>query len=163
MLTGNDRHTVDEQALLQLVTALKRLRSLSSIAVTNVGPSSSCWTVILQTLTVLSGQLTSLTLSDVRLPGRQGLNALTQLTSIQQLTISSGCANKLQQQHVAAVGSMQQLKRLRLSFRVVDGTLLDPLTLDCLGQLSKLEHLEVIYTGIADTHVEVCCQEMHLP
>eukprot|EP00878_Enallax_costatus_P036359 GHUV01040822.1.p1 GENE.GHUV01040822.1~~GHUV01040822.1.p1 ORF type:complete len:285 (+),score=95.32 GHUV01040822.1:566-1420(+) len=155
-LAADSQQAVDEQTLLLAVTALKQLRSLNCITVTNLGPYISCWTVTVQGLGLLSSRLRSLCLSDVKLPGPQGLDALEQLTNIKQLVISSSYRNKLQQQHVAAIASMQQLQQLSLSFRVVNGTLLEPLALDCLAQLSNLRELEVMYTGMSELSTGVC-------
>ncbi|WIA38566.1 hypothetical protein OEZ86_001880 [Tetradesmus obliquus] len=86
----------------------------------------------------------------------EGLSLLLQLPHIQHLTLHSSSSGKLQQQHVAAIAGMQQLKSLKLCFRTVAGALAEPLTLDCLGELGKLTHLEIRYTGMQELATGVC-------
>jgi hypothetical protein len=155
ILQASSEQEVCPKAVQAAVATLHAIAALRSISVSNLGSSNSNssdagdarWAAALEGLSGLPDIINSLDLTNARLPGPAGLDLLLGLPHIQHLTLHSSSSGKLQQQHVAAVAGMQQLKSLKLCFRTVAGALAEPLTLDCLGQLSKITHLEIRYTG----------------
>lgn len=147
LLTANSQQEVQPPAVHRAARMLAGIAALTSIQVNSIGPRSSCWSALLEGLAILPATVKTLHLTDVKLPGPEGLDSLVKLSNIQALTFTSAHSNKLQQQHVLAISKMQQLQRLSLGFRTVSGSLLEPLTLDCLGQLKNLRHLEIRYKG----------------
>lgn len=147
VLLADSQQETQQQAVLAAISTLRNIAALRTITVRNLRAHSNCWSVVLTGIATLAATVTTCNLTDVNLPGPNGLNALTQLTSISQLTISTSSSSKLQQQHLLAVASMQQLQSLTLEFRTMNGSLLQPVTLDCLGNLARLVHLEICYTG----------------
>lgn len=148
-LTADRGQHIDLHSLLDAVTQLSRAPTFRSVTVHKLGAGTSCWNSVLTALVLISNKLCALSLTDVKLPGPEGLDAFVfwRLTNIQHLVLISNCSNKLHQQHITMISSIQQLQSLCLSFRTVDGSLHEPLLLDSLGQLTNLKHLEVRYTG----------------
>lgn len=158
ILQAGSEQDVCPEAMQAAVSTLRTIAALRSISISNLGSTNSnsssssdagsvSWAVALEGLSGLPDSVISLDLTNARLPGPEGLSLLLQLHHIQHLTLHSSSSGKLQQQHVAAIAGMQQLKSLQLCFRTVAGALAEPLTLDCLGELGKLTHLEIRYTG----------------
>jgi hypothetical protein len=156
ILQASSSEDVCQDSVHAAVATLRAIAALRSITINNLGSSNSSsssdagtlsWSAALEGLTTLPESINCLELTNARLPGPAGLDLLLGLPHIQHLTLQSSSSGKLQQQHVAAIASMQQLKSLKLCFRTVAGALVDPLMLDCLGGLGNLTHLEIRYTG----------------
>uniref|UniRef100_A0A383WGS2 F-box domain-containing protein n=1 Tax=Tetradesmus obliquus TaxID=3088 RepID=A0A383WGS2_TETOB len=174
ILQAGSEQDVCPEAMQAAVSTLRTIAALRSISISNLGSTNSnsssssdagsvSWAVALEGLSGLPDSVISLDLTNARLPGPEGLSLLLQLPHIQHLTLHSSSSGKLQQQHVAAIAGMQQLKSLKLCFRTVAGALAEPLTLDCLGELGKLTHLEIRYTGMQELATGVCFASEDLP
>jgi hypothetical protein len=167
ILQASSSDDVCQDSVAAAVATLRAIAALRSITINNLGGSSSSssdtgtlsWSAALEGLTSLPASINCLDLTNARLPGPAGLDLLLGLPHIQHLTLQSSSSGKLQQQHVAAIASMQQLRSLKLCFRTVAGTLAEPLVLNCLGGLGNLTHLEIRYTGMLwfALHAQLAC------
>ncbi|KAF6262897.1 hypothetical protein COO60DRAFT_1673566 [Scenedesmus sp. NREL 46B-D3] len=165
VLHASSEQDVCQESVQAAVATLRAVAALRSATITNLGGGSNSsssdagslsWSAALEGLSALPDSIISLDLTNARLPGPAGLDLLLGLPYIQHLTLQSSSSGKLQQQHVAAIASMQQLRSLKLLFRTVAGVLAEPLTLDPLGKLSKLTQLEIRYTGMPELATGVC-------
>lgn len=140
-------HPVDSwaigRALDTLRIALPTLSSLDLGCITQPGH----WRALLASMQSCPPQLTSLRLQDVCWPPTDTLHVISAFTRLQHLEVASPHFSRLEEGHVAAIGQLRLLQRLRLCFRTVAGTANAPLGLDPLSSLVRLTQLEVQYTG----------------
>jgi hypothetical protein len=141
------QHPVDSwsigRAMDTLVLALPTLQTLQLQSITYQGH----WRAVLTSMQCFTGQLTSLVLQDICWPPQDTLHLISAFTNLQNLEAGSPHFSRLEPGHLAAIGQLRLLQRLRLCFRTVAGTANAPLGLDALSSLARLTQLDVQYSG----------------
>jgi hypothetical protein len=146
-LIADSEQSIDVSAAERAIALLASTPTLDQVHVHGIA-SDQGYTALFSALRLLGPRLQRLEFSESELPSPSALGPLAELrTHLQTLAIQTRHSNPLCVEHVASIGQLTQLKKLRLSFRAVKGNLLQPLSLDPLSSLAALTTLELDYTG----------------